>query len=306
MFVRATKKQSRLRLALVGPSGSGKTYSALAIAAGLGKRVALLDTERGSAAKYAGLFGEFDHAELENHHPQRFIDAIAEAERAGYDVLVIDSLSHAWVGREGALELVDAAARRSKAGNSFTAWRDVTPIQNALIDAILRSRLHVIVTMRSKTEYVVEAGPNGKQVPRKVGLAPVQRDGVEYEFDVVGELDGDHSLSVTKSRCPSLTGVVVSKPGRDLAKVLTAWLEDGVQPPAAGVNVEVSTVKPGNGTVATLPPVAQVKQLISEAKSEADLRALWGRIRALPARDQTQLREIYASKKEQLNVDHRQ
>jgi hypothetical protein len=304
MFTKASKKQSRLRLALVGPSGSGKTYSALAIAAGLGKKVALLDTERGSAAKYAGLFGDFDHAELGNHHPQRFIDAIAEAERAEYDVLVIDSLSHAWVGRDGALELVDAAARRSKAGNSFAAWRDVTPIQNSLIDAILRSRLHIIATMRAKTEYVVEAGPNGKLVPRKVGLAPVQRDGVEYEFDVVGELDNDHNLAVTKSRCPALTGVVISKPGLQLARSLTVWLEDGTPVQPNPVVAEAVLQKPGNGTIATLAPVAQVKVLISEAKSESDLRALWGRIRALPARDQTQLRETYAAKKEELNVHH--
>lgn len=225
MFQKATKKQSRLRLALVGPSGSGKTYSALAIATGLGSRIALIDTERGSASKYAGIF-TFDTLQLETFHPQKYIDAIREAEKAAYDILVIDSLSHAWVGKEGALELVDATARRSKTANSFLAWRDVTPIHNALIDAILRSRCHIITTMRTKTEYLVEKDHNGKSVPRKVGLAPVQRDGVEYEMDIVGELDLDNVLTVSKSRCPALSRTVTRRPGADFGKALGEWLSD--------------------------------------------------------------------------------
>src|SRR4051794_18011129 len=99
MFQRATKRQARLRLALIGPAGSGKTFTALAIATALGSRVALLDTERGSASKYSDLF-TFDTCELEIHHPQRYIDAISAAEAADYDVLIIDSLSHAWNGRD--------------------------------------------------------------------------------------------------------------------------------------------------------------------------------------------------------------
>jgi hypothetical protein len=225
MFQKATRKQSRLRLALVGPSGSGKTYSSLAIATGLGSRIAVIDTERGSASKYAGIF-TFDTLQLETFHPQRYIDAIREAERASYDILVIDSLSHAWVGKDGALELVDATARRSRTGNSFLAWRDVTPLHNALIDAILRSRCHVITTMRTKTEYLVDKDQNGRSVPRKIGLAPVQRDGVEYEMDIVGDLDLENVMTVTKSRCPALSRNVIRRPGAEFGKRLGEWMSD--------------------------------------------------------------------------------
>lgn len=230
-FKPATKKQSRLRMALMGPSGSGKTYSALAIAAGMGARVAVVDSERGSASKYADKF-KFDVLELTDFDPANYIKAIAAADAAGYDAIVIDSLSHAWMGKGGALEKVDQAQKRSNSGNSFAAWRDVTPLHNALVDAMLQSRAHLIVTMRSKTEYVMEENDRGKKVPRKVGMAPVQRDGLEYEFDVVGEMTLDNDLSITKTRCDALNGKWINKPGAALAKTLLGWLTDGVLPPA--------------------------------------------------------------------------
>ncbi len=226
-FKKATKQQARLRLALVGPSGSGKTYSALAIGKHLGNRVAVIDTERGSASKYADIF-DFDALELATFSPLTYVEAIHAAEQAGYDVLIIDSLSHAWMGKEGALEQVDKAARRYQ-NNSYAGWRDVTPMHNALIDAMLQSPCHIIVTMRAKTDYVLEKDERtGKTIPRKIGLAPVQRDGMEYEFDVVADMDQDNNMIVSKSRCPAMSGTVVNKPGQQVAEALKDWLSDGV------------------------------------------------------------------------------
>lgn len=230
-FQKATKKKAKLRMALVGPSGAGKTYTALAIATNLGKRVALIDTERGSASKYADLF-EFDALDLDTFAPQQYIDAIHAAAKAGYEVVVIDSLSHAWNGVGGALEQVDNIAKRSQSRNTFAAWRDVTPQHNALIDAMIRAPLHVIVTMRAKTEYVMEKDQNGRTTPRKVGIQPVQRDGMEYEFDVVGDVDVEHNFLVSKTRCKALDGKVFRHAGRDVAEVLSAWLTDGAEAPA--------------------------------------------------------------------------
>ena len=229
-FHKAKKHEAKLRLALDGPSGSGKTYSALAIAAGLGGKVAVIDTERGSASKYADLF-DFDVLELDSFHPDRYIAAIGEAAKAGYSVVIIDSLSHAWMGKDGALELVDREAQRSQSKNTYVAWREVTPIQNRLIDTILQAPLHVIATMRSKTAYVVEADAKGKQAPRKVGLEPIQRDGVEYEFDVVGRMDLENALIIQKSRCSALTNGIFPKPGKDVADILLGWLSGDPMPP---------------------------------------------------------------------------
>ena len=231
-FTKATKRQARLRMALIGPSGSGKTYSALAIASAMAPsgKIAVIDTERGSASKYAGLF-TFDVLELDTFAPETYASAIEAADAAGYDVLIIDSLSHAWFGKDGALEQVDRAAKRSSSQNSFAAWREVTPHHNAMIDAILQCKAHVIVTMRAKTEYVMETNEKGKSVPRKVGLAPVQRDGLEYEFDVVADMNLDNDLIVSKSRCPAMSGQVVNKPGENVAKILMAWLTDGAPQP---------------------------------------------------------------------------
>lgn len=235
MFAPATKAQARLRLGLIGIAGSGKTYSALRIAKGLGGRIALIDSENGSASKYAGNPVAFDVATLAgDFSPQRYIDAIKGAGKAGYDVLIIDSLSHAWSGTGGALELVDRAQKRNQGGNSFTAWRDITPLHNALIDAILQSPCHVIATMRAKTEYIMEANERGKMVPKKIGTKPIQRDGMEYEFDVVGDLTQDHDLLITKTRCPALDGGVMPCPGEEVAAILKQWLTDGTPyvPPA--------------------------------------------------------------------------
>jgi hypothetical protein len=230
IFKRATKKNSKLRLGLIGPAGSGKTYTALTVAKHLGGRVALVDSENGSASKYANLF-DFDVLELQSFSPTDFVNAIKAAEQAGYDVLIIDSLSHAWSGKQNsALELVDRAAARSKSGNSFAAWREVTPLHNKMVDAIVGANLHVIATLRSKTEYVIEENERGKKVPRKVGMAPIQRDGLEYEFDVVGDMDWENRLIVTKTRCPELAGAVMHQPGKDFVDVLKAWLDEGSEP----------------------------------------------------------------------------
>lgn len=229
MFKKAVKYGSKLRLALAGPSGSGKTYTALTLACALagGKPVAVIDTERGSASKYArtkdGQGFDFDVMELTNYNPKNYIEAIHEAEQGGYAVLVIDSLTHAWNSVGGVLEIVDNAAKRSQSKNTFNAWGEGTKIQNQLIDALTRSPLHIIVTMRSKTEYVIEQ-VNGKGVPRKIGMAPVQRADIEYEFDVYGEMTIENTLVVQKSRCSDLSGQVIEKPGPEVAAVLDAWL----------------------------------------------------------------------------------
>jgi len=235
-FRKADKRKSKLRLALCGPAGSGKTYTMLAVGSELcklqGGRMAVVDTEHGSASKYADLF-DFDVIELETFDPLILIEAIEEAGRAGYSVVGVDSLSHFWAGKGGELEMVDNAAKRSQSGNSFTAWKTVTPVHNRLIDTIISAPLHVIATLRTKTEWVIEENDRGKKVPRKVGLAPVMRDGIEYEFDLCGDMDIENSFSVTKSRCPALSGQVIQKPGAAMARTLAAWLDAGVEAPTS-------------------------------------------------------------------------
>ncbi len=229
-FRKAVKHGAKLRFAVCGPSGSGKTYTLLQLATELGGPIALLDTEHGSASKYADIF-EFDVLELDSYDPLRLVELIDEAAEHGYRVLCIDSLSHFWVGKDGELEKVDRAARRMQTPNSFAAWKQVTPIHNALIDKIISAPLHVLVSMRSKTEWILDHdNRTGKTVPRKVGLAPVMRDGIEYEFDVCGEIDQDNTLQVTKSRCPKLFGGVFPKPGKELANVLKEWLGPDAAP----------------------------------------------------------------------------
>lgn len=230
MFRKATRTQSKLRMTIDGPAGSGKTYTALRFAHGLknGGRIAFIDTERGSASKYVGDApdGEpwdFDVLELTTFSPERYTAAIEAAGKAGYSVLVIDSLSHAWEGVGGALEI------KERIGESWSAWRHVTPIHNRMVDAILQSPCHVITTMRSRMEYVQELDENGKKVVRRVGLSPIQRPGMEYEFDVVCDMDWAHILRVSKTRCPAIVDKVVEKPGLEFVAVIKEWLASGVE-----------------------------------------------------------------------------
>jgi hypothetical protein len=236
MFQKATKYQSKLRMALLGPAGSGKTYTALSIAQHMAAdgRIALLDTERGTARKYGDLF-DFDVQELTSFAPASYIECIREAEQSGeHTVLIIDSLSHAWMGRDGILEMKDRVDARSKGtagSNSFTNWREVTPEHNRLVDAMLDCKLHLIVTMRTKMDYLMTTGENGKPKVEKVGMAPIQRDGLEYEFDIIGDLNLDNDLVIGKTRCPALKGMVFAEAGIEVALVLNEWLETGVEPP---------------------------------------------------------------------------
>ena len=227
-FKKATKKQVKARIAIAGPSGSGKTYTGLVAATALaqGGQIAVIDTERGSASLYSDYF-DFDVLELEPpFSPQVYKQAIRAAEDAGYGVILIDSLSHAWEGEGGALDLADEATARQRTPNSYTAWREVTPLHREMVDAILQSKAHIVATMRSKTEYAIES-TNGKTNIRKVGMAPIQRAGMEYEFTVVGDMDVDNKIVISKSRFAPLQSKVQLKPDVSFFKPFVDWLNSG-------------------------------------------------------------------------------
>ncbi|MBA3589683.1 ATP-binding protein [Methylibium sp.] len=222
---KAVRKKAKLRLGLVAASGAGKTYSALQLAFGLGGKVGMVDTEHGSGDLYAHL-GDYDIINIEAPYTvQKYREAMAAFESAGYSVIVIDSLSHAWAGDGGLLDKQGKIADSGR-GNSYTAWRSITPEHNGLIDAMLQSPCHVIATMRAKVEYVIEKNDKGKDTPRKVGMAPVQREGMDYEFTVVLDIDAQHIASASKDRTGLFDGQYF-KITQATGKTLTDWLESG-------------------------------------------------------------------------------
>jgi len=275
-FLKAVKHGAKLRFAVCGPSGSGKTYTLLKFATELGGPIAVVDTERGSASKYADIF-EFDVLELGSYDPRRLVEMIDAAAQRGYQVLCIDSLSHFWMGKDGELDQVDRIARRSQGNNSFGAWKQVTPIHNELVDRIIGAPLHVLVSLRAKTEWVLERDEKtGKTAPRKVGLAPVMRDGIEYEFDVCGEMDQENTLVITKSRCPKLTGGVFLKPGKEVAEILKEWLNG---PPAPPQELEPPTPPTPHGEAHGLNGSAALNgSANTNACVPPDLIAIWKRM----------------------------
>ncbi|NUN66701.1 AAA family ATPase (plasmid) [Pseudanabaena biceps] len=216
-FQKATKENIKLRMALYGPPGCGKTYTALQLATILGKKIGLIDTEYGSSRKYANLF-DFKSLELTKFGPSQYYNAIESAEESGFDYLIIDSLSHAWYAE------LDAV------GSDVRNWARIRPIERQLWDKIISSSCHIIVTMRSKIEYDYSATEiGGKQKitsVRKIGTAPIQKEGSEYELDICGLLDDQNTLTISKSRCPEISNGIFPKPGKKFAEMIQTWLSD--------------------------------------------------------------------------------
>jgi hypothetical protein len=224
-FKKATKKNAKLRLALFGVSGSGKSFSALRIATGLaGKngKIAFIDTERGSASKYADRF-DFDVCEIDKPTINNVKVQIEQAN--GYDVLIIDSLTHAWLEL---LQEVEQVARTKFGGNTWSAWSEGTPKQMSLINSILDFKGHVIVTMRAETNWTTTTNDKGKVVPVRIGEAPKQGKGIEYEFDMLMQLSQDHNAVVIKDRTGKYQDECIEMPDEKFGKDLAEWLNDGV------------------------------------------------------------------------------
>lgn len=221
----AQRKQAKIKMGLQAPSGAGKTYSSLLLAYGLvddWTKVAVIDTENHSADLYAHL-GNYQVLALEQPYtPERYVQAIEVCERAGMEVIIIDSISHEWEGVGGILDIHGAMM-----GNSFTNWAKVTPRHNAFVQKILQSSSHIIATIRSKQDYVLSER-NGKMVPEKVGLKGVTREGLDYEFTIVLELDLKHQATATKDR----TGLFMDKPSfvvsPETGKRILRWCAQGV------------------------------------------------------------------------------
>ncbi len=272
-FCPATKAQAKLRAALTGPSGGGKTMSALRMATGIGGRIAVIDTERGSASKYADRF-TFDTCQLMDRTIEGYLAALEAAAAAGYDVLVIDSLSHGW---QELLQEVDRLAKARFSGNTWAAWSEGTPKQRRLIDALLDWPGHVIATIRSKTEWSQQTDEKtGRLKPVRIGLAPEQGKGIEYEFDLLLELSTEHVGTVIKDRTGRFQDKVVEKPDEAFGRALAEWLSEGTpaKPPAPAAAAPEAP-RPQTPAQPAGPDLACLKALISEHSLTQEQQAGW-------------------------------
>lgn len=258
-FTKAERTQAKLKIGLTGPSGAGKTLSALRLSKGLvpGGRVAVVDTENGSASLYAGKQYAFDTLKIgPPYTTEKYIEAIHAAVKAGYDVLIIDSISHAWSGEGGLLQQKEQIDQRG--GNSYTNWAKVTPKHERFLSNILHSPIHIIATMRSKQDYVL-TDKNGKQVPMKVGLAPVQREGMEYEFTVVLDIAMNHQAEASKDRT-GLFNDRIFLITEEIGDELRQWMESGAPMLAPAVAPPPEPTAPqapaqaGTGAASVEPP----------------------------------------------------
>lgn len=267
-FHKASRQKAKLRLALTGPSGAGKTYGALQVAKGIGGRIAVIDTERGSASLYSHLV-EFDALELDApYKPERFIEAIQAAEAEGYEVLIIDSITHEWSGVGGCLEMVDEIARSKYKGNSWSAWNEVTPRHRAFIDAILQSKMHIIATTRSKTE-TAQTEENGRKRVVKLGMKSEQRDGIEYEFTTVLDIVHDGNYATASKDRTGLFGGDPRKLTPDVGVMLLEWLNSGAEVTTPSVVEQARTALDAAQDRAKIDRiVARAKAALGESSDE--------------------------------------
>jgi hypothetical protein len=221
----ASRKNAKIKMALQGASGSGKTYSALLLAFGLcndWSKIAVIDTENHSSELYAHL-DKYQVLHIEAPFtPERYVEAIKICESAGIEVAIIDSISHEWEGIGGIL-----AAHSSMSGNSYTNWAKLTPRHNAFVQYMLQSPLHIIGTIRAKQEYVLTE-KNGKQVPEKVGMKGVTREGMDYEMTIVFNIDMRNHAIATKDRTSIFFGQPEFKITPETGKRILAWCNEGL------------------------------------------------------------------------------
>jgi|688.fasta_scaffold10531_19 hypothetical protein len=258
---KAKRSATKLRILLTSPSGGGKTFGALLLAKGLGGRTVVIDTEEGSSDLYDELH-EFDVIDLKPPFtPERYVEAISAAEAAGYEVIVIDSVTHCWSGKGGCLELVDDIAKAQFRGNTWSAFSVITPRWRAFVDAILRSSAHIVCTGRSKTE-TAQVEDHGKKKVAKLGMKLEARDGLEYEFTTVLDLVHDgHYATVSKDR----TGIFSGDPKPitvETGKRLAEWLA-GAEP---AEDTKPRPAQPPKAT-ATKPTLASGAELVEIVRS---------------------------------------
>ncbi|HEY8688977.1 MAG TPA: AAA family ATPase [Chitinophagaceae bacterium] len=250
---KASRQRAKIKLALQGPSGSGKTFSALYLAFGLcgdWTKIAVVDTENHSAELYSHL-GTFNTVSISAPFtPEKYIEAIQICEKSGIEVIIIDSCSHEWDGAGGILDI-----HGNMAGNSFTNWSKLTPRHNAFVQIILQSSCHIIGTIRSKQDYVLQE-KNGKMVPEKVGMKGVTRDGMDYEFTLVFELDIKHNAVASKDRTGLFEGKPESRISISTGKQILEWCNLGSDP-------------------LSLVPLIEVQQSIDNCKTVEELLTLY-------------------------------
>ena len=232
IFKTAERGQSKLRLAITGPSGAGKTFSALKIAAGLvpGGRIAVIDTEAKSAELYAGLPGIPSFSCVDFSPPfttENYLRLIKIAQNEGFDLLIIDSISHQWDGAEGSIKYRKDSEELARSNiNTWTNWAKYSPEHDKFKMALIHTPMHMIATMRSKTSYIAEINDKGRTAPKKMGLQPIQRDGIEYEFAIVFDMNIDHIASVSKDRTGIFAGQSF-KPDAETGKIIKDWIASG-------------------------------------------------------------------------------
>lgn len=261
---KAKRSQAYLKLGISAPSGGGKTLGALLVAYGMLKekykgmpdgeiwgKIAVIDTENGSGELYVG--SEVDDVKIGEYNAititapfevEKYTRAVKLCEEAGMEVCIIDSMTHAWSGEGGLLEQQGNVAKRS--GNSYTAWRDITPQHNTFVSTILQCPMHVIGTMRAKQEYAQEKNDNGKTVVRKLGMEPEQRKGMEYEFTVFFDVDSEHTAFGSKDRT-SMFDQKYFRITPETGRKIMRWLETSSDTPSTVV--AKSEDKPDEGAV---------------------------------------------------------
>lgn len=303
-FKTVERKKAKLRLALSGPSGSGKTYSSLLIAFGIVKeweKIGVIDTEHGSSNLYSH-FGKFANNEIKPPFlVDKYIKAIKEAEEAKLEILIIDSITHAWAGEGGLLE--QKTNLDARGGNQFTNWKKPSHDHQRFLNALLQTSLHLIVTMRSKTEYVMNENAGGKKVPQKVGMAPIQRDGVEYEFTTLFDIGIDHNAVVGKDRTQLFPSETPLKLSKETGRLLIDWLNKGedlenVETPPPEKQPEPAPEEPQMAPKGTNFEFAGIMKPYKDAMPDNDYKAVLKEFgfcssRDVPKQDSAKQKDIY-------------
>jgi hypothetical protein len=262
---KATRKKAKIRLGLSAVSGGGKTYSALLIAHGIcndWNKVAIIDSENNSADLYAHL-GDFNVLPIAApFSPERYVEAIRACEKAGMEVIIVDSITHEWDGKGGCLDIVE------QLGGKYQDWAKVTPRHQAFIEAILQSPSHIITTVRRKQDYEMTK-VDGRVKVEKGGLKEITREGFEYELTINLELDTKHNAIASKDRTGLFMGKPAFVPSEKTGALIAEWCEQGEE--------VFNLIKPGSdwyGKVEQCGSQKELVELYNSNKADVDANPL--------------------------------
>ena len=295
-FRRAVREKVPLIIGLSGGTGSGKTFSAMRLAKGMsgGKPFCVIDTENGRASHYADQF-TFDVLDLRApFSPDAYAEAIAAADKAGYPVIVVDSMSHVWAGEGGVLDWQETELDRMagddwkrREGCKMAAWIKPKMAHKHMMQTLLQVKAYLLLCFRAE-EKIEMVRVDGKMEVRKKdtligkdGWVPICEKNVPFEatcsFLLLASNPGiPHPIKLQEQHkfCFKPNAPIDEFSGEQLAKWAIGGKDKATNDGLVGGTSAMRDAAPLNAPVSQDDSLPQTDNVFAAASAVADYEAV--------------------------------